>query len=83
VNNINLFKQALKDGDLSPQDRFLGMELGFQNSELDKLNNLIKYKIKPTDPTPPEEKKEEIVVTTPKPEVPILEQNPLERDDVY
>jgi hypothetical protein len=44
VTNINLFKQALKDGDLSPQDRFLGMELGFQNSELDKLNALIKYK---------------------------------------
>jgi hypothetical protein len=53
VTNINLFKQALKDGDLSPQDRFLGMELGFQNSELDKLNNLIKYKVKPTEPTEP------------------------------
>jgi hypothetical protein len=51
------------------------MELGFQNSELDKLNSLIKYKI---EPTPPEDG-----VTTPKPEVPILEQNPLERDDVY
>lgn len=80
VNNINLFKQALKDGDLSPQDRFLGMELGFQNSELDKLNNLIKYKIKPTDPTPPEEKKEEEEVTTPVIE---LKQDPLESDDDF
>jgi hypothetical protein len=34
----------LKDGDLSPQDMLLGMELGFQTSELDKLNSLIKYK---------------------------------------
>lgn len=46
INNINLFKDALKDGDLSSQDRFLGMELGFQNSEMDKLNALLKYKIK-------------------------------------
>jgi hypothetical protein len=27
----------------------LGMELGFQSSELDKLNSLIKYKIKQAD----------------------------------
>lgn len=47
INNINLFKQALKDGDLSPQDMLLGMELGFQTSELDKLNSLIKYKAQP------------------------------------
>ena len=78
INNINLFKQALKDGDLSPQDRFLGMELGFQNSELDKLNALIKYKIKPGDPTPPEEKEE--IVTTPTIE---LKQDPLESDDDF
>lgn len=78
INNINLFKNALKDGDLSPQDRFLGMELGFQNSELDKLNALLKYKIEPTNPVPHEE-----VIATSKPEVPVLEQNPLERDDVY
>lgn len=76
INNINLFKQALKDGDLSPQDRFLGMELGFQNSELDKLDALIKYKTKPV-------KKEEEVVTTPTPEIPKLEQGQLENDDVY
>lgn len=80
INNINLFKQALKDGDLSPQDRFLGMELGFHNSELDKLDALIKYKTKPVTPV---KKEDEEVVTTPKPEIPILEQNPLERDDFY
>lgn len=78
INNINLFKQALKDGDLSPQDRFLGMELGFQNSELDKLNALLKYKLQPVVEEVVEEPKQE-----PKLEVPELKQNPLERDDFY
>lgn len=78
VTNINLFKQALKDGDLSPQDRFLGMELGFQNSELDKLNNLIKYKTQPVVEEVIEEQKPES-----KPEIPIVPQNPLESDDAY
>ena len=81
INNINLFKNALKDGDLSPQDKFLGMELGFQISELDKLNNLIKYKVKAenTEPT------ETSVVSeqTSDKEIPVLEQEPLERDDLY
>lgn len=81
VNNINLFKQALKDGDLSPQDMLLGMELGFQNSELDKLNDLIKYKTQPVV----EEKVVEKLELEPelKLEIPELKQNPLERDDVY
>lgn len=79
INNINLFKQALKDGDLSPQDRFLGMELGFQNSELDKLNALIKYKIasaKVEEETPVKEVVEEN-------SVPELIQNPLESDSDF
>jgi hypothetical protein len=54
INNINLFKNALKDGELSPQDRFLGMELGFQNNELDKLNALITYKVKSESTKPAE-----------------------------
>lgn len=85
INNINLFKNALKDGDLSPQDKLLGMELGFQSSELDKLNQLIKYKIKSDEPAPIKETVEE----TPKDstsvisEIPELTQKPLERDDFY
>lgn len=75
INKINLFKQALKDGNLSPQDKFLGMELGFQNSELDRLNDLIKYRIKSEEPITTKE-----IVVTPEPE---LKQYPLERDDVY
>ena len=79
INNINLFKQALKDGDLSPQDKFLGMELGFQTSELDQLNNLIKYKVKPTEPEPPASEEKKIQIE----ELPEFEQNVLERDDDY
>lgn len=76
VTNINLFKQALKDGDLSPQDRFLGMELGFQNSELDKLNNLIKYKTQPVV--------EEVVEEPqPEPKTEVIKQDPLESDAAY
>jgi hypothetical protein len=67
VTNINLFKQALKDGDLSPQDRFLGMELGFQNSELDKLNALIKYKNEPVKVE--EETAKEVVEENTEPEL--------------
>lgn len=78
INNINLFKQALKDGDLSPQDRFLGMELGFQNSELDKLNALIKYKIEPEKPE--ESEKPEVVEQI---SVPELAQKPLESDSAF
>lgn len=74
INNINLFKQALKDGDLSPQDRFLGMELGFQNSELDKLNSLLKYKAVPQNKPIVEEKVE------PESRMPELKQDPLESD---
>lgn len=78
ITNINLFKQALKDGDLSPQDRFLGMELGFQNSELDRLNALIKFKTQPTVEEVVEEQKPESKL-----EIPIVPQNPLESDDAY
>lgn len=81
INNINLFKNALKDGDLSPQDKFLGMELGFQSSELDKLNDLIKYKIKSDETVPPVLNEE--VITTSESEVSPLTQGILERDDVY
>jgi len=52
ITSINAFKKALQDGNLSPQDRLLGMELGFQSSELDKLNNLIQYKINQKDSEP-------------------------------
>lgn len=73
ITNINAFKKALQDGNLSPHDRLLGMELGFRNSELDKLNNLIQYKIQPAV---------EEVVQEPQPEqeskVPELKQDPLE-----
>lgn len=79
ITNINLFKQALKDGDLSPQDRFLGMELGFQNSELDKLNALIKYKTE-TAKVEEETPTEEVVQET---TVPELTQNPLESDATF
>lgn len=79
IDNINLFKQALKDGDLSPQDKFLGMELGFQTNELDKLNNLIKYKVKPIELEIPTSEDEE----THTEELPKLEQDVLERDDDY
>lgn len=78
VTNINLFKQALKDGDLSPQDRFLGMELGFQNSELDKLNALIKYKTQPVVEEVVQEPEPE-----PEPETEVMKQNPLESDVTY
>ena len=78
VTNINLFKQALKDGDLSPQDRFLGMELGFQNSELDKLNNLIKYKTQPVVEEVVEEPEQE-----PEPKTEVIKQDPLETDTAY
>lgn len=77
INNINLFKDALKDGDLSPQDRFLGMELGFQNSEMDKLNTLIKYKIEPQLPEP------EPVVEEKEQETPQFVQNSLESDSEF
>lgn len=85
INNIDLFKNALKDGDLSPQDKLLGMELGFQMSELDKLNQLIKYKIKADEPAPIEETvEEEPKDSTPViSEIPELKQKPLERDDFY
>ena len=78
VTNINLFKQALKDGDLSPQDMLLGMELGFQTSELDKLNSLIKYKTQPVKEIIKElelqpEQNQELT-----PEIPKLKQDPLE-----
>lgn len=82
VNNINLFKQALKDGDLSPQDRFLGMELGFQNSELDKLNALIKYSVqanKLPDEQPIEKQENESDI----PEISQLQQDPLESDESF
>lgn len=84
INNINLFKKALKDGDLSPQDKLLGMELGFKSSELDKLNNLIKYKVESVNnyetPIPEiiEEAKQDSIS-----EIPELKQKPLERDDFY
>jgi hypothetical protein len=61
------------------------MELGFQISELDKLNQLIKYKIKADEPDPIEETIEEapkdstFVIS----EIPELKQKPLERDDFY
>ena len=78
ITNINAFKKALQDGNLSPQDRLLGMELGFQSSELDKLSNLIKYKIQPTV---------EEVVDEPQPEqeskIPELKQDPLESNTVF
>lgn len=82
INSINLFKQALKDGDLSPQDKFLGMELGFQSSELDKLNALIKYKIN-TQELNDESLTEEVVEQTSTPEVPVLQQDPLESDESF
>lgn len=82
INSINLFKQALKDGDLSPQDKFLGMELGFQNSELDKLNALIKYKIN-TQELNNKSLIEEVVEQTSIPEVPVLQQDPLENDESF
>ena len=76
ITNINLFKQALKDGNLSPQDRFLGMELGFQNNELDKLNALIKYKTQPVV--------EEVVEEPePEPKTEVIKQDPLESDAAY
>ena len=82
VTNINQFKKALKDGNLSPQDRLLGMELGFQSSELDKLSNLIQYKVNQQDPEPviTETIKEpqDIILNNPE-----LQQQPLERDDFY
>jgi hypothetical protein len=71
----------LKDGDLSPQDMLLGMELGFQTSELDKLNSLIKYKIKQVDSEKQDEESESELLITP--EIPELKQDPLERDDAY
>lgn len=82
VTNINLFKQALKDGDLSPQDRFLGMELGFQNSELDKLNALIKYKTQPVVEEVVEESEPEPEPET-KPTIPELKQDPLESNAAF
>jgi hypothetical protein len=66
----------LKDGDLSPQDMLLGMELGFQTSELDKLNSLIKYKIKQVDSEKQDEESESELLITP--EIPELKQDPLE-----
>lgn len=82
VTNINSFKKALKDGNLSPQDRLLGMELGFQSSELDELSNLIQYKINQQEPEPvateTTEELQDIVLNNPE-----LQQQPLERDDFY
>lgn len=85
ITNINAFKKALIDGNLSPQDRLLGMELGFQNSELDKLSNLISYKINQQEPEPvitetiePVEEPQATTLNNPE-----LQQRPLERDDFY
>ncbi len=83
IKNIELFKQALKDGDLSPQDKFLGMELGFQNSELDKLNNLIKYKIQSKEgkregKREGEEKQEDEIII-----IPELKQDSLESNESF
>ncbi len=82
ITSINAFKKALKDGNLSPQDRLLGMELGFQSSELDKLSNLIQYKINQQDPEPvaaeTTEEPQDIILNNPE-----LQQQPLERDDFY
>ena len=84
INNIDLFKNALKDGDLSPQDKLLGMELGFQSSELDKLSNLIKYKVESVNkeetpiPESVEETKQDSV-----PKIPELKQDPLESNAVF
>lgn len=82
INSINLFKQALKDGDLSPQDKFLGMELGFQNSELDKLNALIKYKVQANELSneqsiEKQENESDIL------EIPKLQQDPLESNESF
>ena len=82
ITSINAFKNALKDGNLSPQDRLLGMELGFQSSELDKLSNLIQYKVNQQDPEPvvaeTTEELQDIILNNPE-----LQQQPLERDDFY
>lgn len=82
INSINLFKQALKDGNLSPQDKFLGMELGFKNSELDKLNALIKYKVQVNELSneqsiEKQENESDIL------EIPKLQQDPLESNESF
>ena len=78
IDNINLFKQALKDGDLSPQEMLLGMELGFQSSELDKLNSLIKYKTQPVKEIVEEPEFQLEYNQEFGSEIPELKQNPLE-----